>query len=453
MRLPVATSRLAARLHLTGRSARLARGTGTLALVEMAGLAVGYVSQILFARWMGPHEYGAYAYILGWVVVLAVLPTLGLPDAVVRFVPEYAARRDWPRLRGVIHASWRISLAAGAALALGGTAVVLALDLVPPSGSRPAMIIGVWVAPLLGLVSLQTALSRGLGQVAAAFAPGMLLRPLLLVLGAGCVLTAGHGLSSLTLLSTSLGILPLVLLVQRRLFRAALPSGVAQARPVYDTRRWLEVAFPLLLVTGSGVVATHTGLLVVGALAGPTEAGLYHAAARTASLMAVVLAMTNAVAAPQFSTLHAQGDRPALQALTTVMTRWGFWSSVALAFGLILLAEPLLALFGRAFVAARLVLAILAIGQLVNTGAGPVAALLSMTGHHAARLRVAAWMVAANLVLTVTGVLALGLIGAALAAAAIMVAQNVWLHRIVRKELGIDASILYALAGPGRRPR
>jgi len=438
---------------MTGWSARLARGAGALAIVETAGLAVGYVSQILFARWMGPHEYGTYAYVIGWASVLAALPTLGLPDAILRFVPEYAARRDWRRLRGVIRASWRISLVAGSASALGGTAVVLALDLIRPFDAWRPMVLGVCMAPLLGLVGLQTALARGLRQVAAAYAPGALLRPLLVVIGAYLLVRAGHGLTSLMLLGAGLAILPLVLLVQLGVFRAALPSGVPEARPEYDTRAWLAVAFPALLATGASLAVSQAGLLVVGAVAGPVDAGLYYAAARTATLMAVVLAVTNAVGAPHFAVLHAQGDRDALQALTSAITQWSFWSSVAIAIGLVLLAEPLLALFGRAFVAARLVLAVLAVGQLVNTGVGPVGTLLNMTGHHRAMLRVTAWMAVATLALTVAAVLVLGLIGAALAAASIMVAHNVWLHRIVRRELGIDTSILRPLADARRRPR
>lgn len=448
----VGCSQLALLLRMNRWSARLARGTGALTLVQVTGIAVAYVSQILFARWMGLHEYGAYAYVVGWISVLAALPTLGLPDAILRFVPEYAARQDWERLRGVIRASWRISLAAGAVLALGGTAAVLLLDHLVALDSRNALILGLWAAPLLALVGLQTALARGLTHsAAAAFAPGTLVRPLLVLLGASSLVMARYSLTSVTLLSAILLILPLVLLIQLGMFRAALPSALPDARPVYEARGWLRVAFPLLLVTASSLATTQAGLLVVGTLAGSVDAGLYNAAARTASLMALVPAMANAVAAPHFAALHTQGDRPALQALTAVTTQWGFWTSAAFAIGFMFLAEPILALFGDAFVAARLVVAILVIGQLVNTGAGPVSTLLNMTGHHHASLRVTASTAAVSLALSVVGVLCLGTTGAALAVALAVAARNVWLHRMVARELGIDASILYPLGLAMRR--
>ncbi len=442
----VGWSQVAALLRMNGWSARLARGAGALTLVQTTGIAVAYVSQILFARWMGPHEYGAYAYVVGWMSLLAALPTLGLPDAMLRFVPEYAARQDWERLRGAIRASWRISLAAGAVLASGGTATVLLLDRLVSLDSGHALILGLWAAPLLALVGLQTALARGLTQsAAAAFAPGTLVRPLLVLLGAAVLVMARSSLTSVSLLGATALILPLVLLIQLGMVRGALPSAWSEAHPIYETRGWLRVAFPLLLVSASSLATTQAGLLVVGTLAGSVDAGLYNAATRTASLMALVPAMANAVAAPHFAALYTRGDRPALQALTAVTTQWGFWTSAAIATGFMFLAEPILALFGDAFVAAGPVVAILVIGQLVNTGAGPVSTLLNMTGHHHASLRVTATTAAMSVVLSVVGVRYLGTTGAALAAALALAVRNLWLHRMVARELGIEASICYPL--------
>jgi O-antigen/teichoic acid export membrane protein len=281
----------------------------------------------------------------------------------------------------------------------------------------------------------------------------VLLRPLLLLLGASALIASGHQLTGPALLGALLLVLPVVLVVQFGLFRLALPPEVIGTRPVYTPRAWLALALPLLGVGACGVALMQADLLVVGALAGRADAGLYHAAARTAGVMAVVLTMGNAVAAPQFAALHARGDREGMQALTTAVTQWAFWPSLVAAVGLILLAEPLLALFGRAFVTARLVLTILAVGQLVNTGSGPVAMLLNMTGHHRINLRVNVWLILMKVLLSVLGVLWFGLVGAAIAAATTTVVSNLWRHRIVSRELGIHASILYPLARARRDRR
>jgi O-antigen/teichoic acid export membrane protein len=291
-----------------------------------------------------------------------------------------------------------------------------------------------------------TGLARGLNRVGSAFFPGVVLRPLLLLAAAFALIAAGYPLTSPTLLGALLLVLPIILLVQLGVFRAALPPDVADARPVYTPRAWLDVALPLLVVGACGVALVQIDLLVVGALAGRADAGLYHVAARTAAVMSVVLTMGNSVAAPQFAAMHARGDREGLQALTTAVTQWAFWPSLAAALAFVLLAEPLLALFGRAFVTARVVLVILAVGQLVNTATGPAGVLLNTTGHHRSNLRVSLWMIAMKLVLTVIGVLGFCLVGAATAAATTTVVGNLWRCHVVRRQLGIDASILYPLA-------
>jgi O-antigen/teichoic acid export membrane protein len=439
-------------LRQTDGTVGLVRGAGVLALIQVAGIGLGYVSQILFARWLGAREYGIYAYVVGWAVLLAALPTLGLPDTVLRFVPEYSVRQDWARLRGVIRRSWLISLGVGLILALCGTAFVLAFDHFRPIEYTPELIAGIWTVPLLALVNLQTGLSRGIKQVAAAFTPNMVLRPLFLVIGALLLLMSSHALTSLMVLGASIATLPLVLLVQLGLFRRDLPSNLKTAGPVYDSRVWLSVALPLLLVSTLGLTMSQTGLIAVGALSGPVSAGLYNAAFKTASLLALVLSMTNAVAAPLFATLHAQGDHAELQRLTSTVTRWSFWSSLALAVVLVVFAEPILRLFGDDFVAARLVLAILAVGQLVNTGTGPAGALLNMTGYQNATLRVTFWSALVNVLLSVGGVLYFGIAGAALAAALTIALWNIWLWRIVVKELGIQTSIFHTF-GLGKRAR
>lgn len=452
MKVALVSSHLSAWLRGTDGSVRLVRGAGILTVIQVAGLGLGFVSQILFARWLGTREYGIYAYVVGWATLLTVLPTLGLPDAALRFVPEYLTRLDWARLRGVIHGSWNISLAVGVAFGLGGSALLLVLNLFRPLGYLSELIVGVWMVPLLACVNLQMGLSRGTKQVAAAFAPNMVLRPLLLVVVAFLLLAFAHVLTSLMVLAASLLTLPLVLLIQLALFRRDLPSNLAAARPLYDVRAWLKVAFPLLLVNLFTQIILQNSLIAVGALSGPVDAGLFNAAYRTSSLLALILSMTNAVAAPLFATLHAQGDHAELQRLTCTVTLWSFWSSLALAVVLIVFAEPALSLFGRDFVDARPVLAILTIGQLVNTGTGPVGTLLNMTGRQEASLRITFWTALVSIFLSIVGVYFWGIIGAAAAGACTLVIWQVWLWRTVSTEMGIEGSIFYAL-GFRRRQR
>ena len=57
----------------------LAQKTWIAMVTQVAGVILTYLTQILLARWMGETEYGIYAYVLSWVMLLAIPAGLGLP--------------------------------------------------------------------------------------------------------------------------------------------------------------------------------------------------------------------------------------------------------------------------------------------------------------------------------------------------------------------------------------
>lgn len=79
----------------------LLRSTILVAAIQVAATGLRYGASVLFARWIGVSGYGNYAYAIALAQVLAVFGALGLPSGALRFVPEYMARRDWAKLRGI----------------------------------------------------------------------------------------------------------------------------------------------------------------------------------------------------------------------------------------------------------------------------------------------------------------------------------------------------------------
>ncbi len=59
---------------------QIAKGTAVL---------LAFLVTILLTRWMGPDGYGAYALILGWVSLATLLISIGLPEALNRFIPIF----------------------------------------------------------------------------------------------------------------------------------------------------------------------------------------------------------------------------------------------------------------------------------------------------------------------------------------------------------------------------
>jgi O-antigen/teichoic acid export membrane protein len=106
-----------------------------------------------------------------------------------------------------------------------------------------------------------------------------------------------------------------------------------------------------------------------------------------------------------------------------------------------LFARPVVTLvFGAAYAGAAAPLAILASGQLVNATAGPVAALLSMTGHERDVGAVFTMAAIINVLLNIFLIPRFGINGAAAATAVSLAFWNIALFVRVRSRLGISST-------------
>jgi O-antigen/teichoic acid export membrane protein len=217
------------------------------------------------------------------------------------------------------------------------------------------------------------------------------------------------------------------------------------ARPVYESRIWIKAALPLLLVSGFVVIVEQTDIVMVGAILGNRAAGLYGAAAKTASLVGLILISVNAIGAPMFSVLFAQDRHKDLQQLASAIAAWAFWPSCLLSIVLATCAPLVLATFGPAFASAEWQLRILLVGQIVNAAAGSVGWLTLLSGRHNVAARVYGWVALIHIVLLAVATPILGTIGAAAATTLTMSLWNVWLHAEVVRELGIHPSIIFNL--------
>ena len=310
-----------------------------------------------------------------------------------------------------------------------------------PDAEDRTLLIGLWMVPALTYLSLQSELCRSAERIGAAYTLPLLLRPVLILIAAGATVLAVGRLSGMAVvLIAGLSTIPVALL-QRFVFRRDVERELQSVPRLSAFRAWFDVALPLALISGFGLILSQTDLLLIGALIDPREAGLYKAAARTASTVGFVLVAVNAAAAPRYSALHAAGRTAELQRLVAQLARWIFWPSLAVAGLVALLSELLLGLFGPAFLEARVPLLILAAGYLLHATAGPVGYLLSMTGHH--RRSLAPYVVSAllNIPLNLLGLHLMGLVGAAFATTLSLVLWNGWMILLVRRHLGLDPTI------------
>jgi O-antigen/teichoic acid export membrane protein len=425
-----------------GPRALLARGASASFLLQSAGALLGFALQVALARWMSVRDYGSYAYVFAWASLLAVPISLGVPGVVLRFVAAYEAQGDPGRLRGVVRTGTLTVVCAGLAFGALGTAVVAALWAAGTLERSGPALVGVWLAPALAVALVQQEMSRGLRRILLAFTPLYVLRPLLTIAGAWTVLELTDAVSGTEALAVTLAVVVVLAAGQGIRIARLLRAAAGHVAPTVEPAVWARVALPLLLAALFSTALRQTDVLMVGTILGPDDTAFYNAAAKTAALVGFVLVATNAMAAPLFAGLYASGDRASLQRLATTVARWSFWPSVAIASGLAALSGPLLRVFGPDFSAARWPLVILVAGQLVNAATGSVGYLLVLTGHQKDAARVYGVFALVNVALVPLGIVLLGTAGAALATALATVGWNLWMHRLVVRRIGIEASIV-----------
>jgi len=427
----------------------LVLGAGLAFGLQVSGIGLSYLAQVLLARWLGATAYGQYNYAVIWASLLAVFATLGFPTVVLRFAPEYIVKKNWALFSGLFRASNGLSLLAG--LWIAGVFWLGVRLAAPRLGLDPALpgVLerGAWLIPLLALLSLNEEFFKSFRRVGFAYFPHAVLRPLVLLGGSYLLYKATGGLDAQSTLLVLYAAIVFALSVHAWGLWRLLPRPALRTPPAYDFAAWWEVALPLLLMSAFLLLLKHTDVLLIGLFLDTKNVGIYNAAAKTATLVGFVLIAVSAVVAPRISALYAEGRLFELQRLLHYAAHATFWPSLAIGGALILGGRAVLGFFGEEFVAAYSALVFLVLGQLANAAAGPVVYLLNLTGHQRESLRVYGYSALLNGILNAAAIPSWGIEGAAIATMASMMVWNLWLHRLAARRLGLCSSIVAALKG------
>ena len=347
-------------------------GISTSFFVNVASLGILYLSQFILARMMKVDQYGVYIYSKSWLSLLLLIGNLGLDAAVVRYLPQYVSRGEWGYCRGIIRRSYQIAFPAGIILFLCASAAVLA-------GRAHLTEENLKVSLLIGLVALPlwTAIKLTQGILQALKRPGIsqflegVLSPALLLAMLGVASAMNISISAITTMSAFAVSCLVVLIFGTVWLRSRVLSLEARsARAKYNTREWLRFALPMLLIAGTHVIMSNTDVIMIGMIMDTSQAGIYSAAARLASLVAVSLGFVNMALTPYIVDYFFNERRVELQNFISLSVRIVTLFAIPIFFLLMIFGKPILGLFGEEFKNGYLSLLILIVGQLVNELSG-----------------------------------------------------------------------------------
>jgi O-antigen/teichoic acid export membrane protein len=224
--------------------------------------------------------------------------------------------------------------------------------------------------------------------------------------------------------------------------RSVVPAGVSQAVPEYHTRLWVSTTVQHTVLGALGLIINEVDVLLVGSFVPPAQVGLYAAASRASKVIPFGLAAISFVVAPYISELYSQGKRQELQRILTLAAYGILVTALPVAAVMLLAGGRVMAVFGPEFIAARPVLTILVLGQLVNAMCGSIGLLLVMTGHHRYNIMVVGTCAALDVLLCWILAPRYGIIGGAIATSLTLAGWNIILSWTAWRVVGVDPTIL-----------
>lgn len=418
-------------------------GAGSSFLIKMAGAIIALGVQILLARIMGPEQYGIFAYVISWLIILVLFGKLGLDTSMVRFVAAYKATGEWGLLKGVLRAGNKLTIISSLSVGLLGFIVVWAIGDMIERELRITAWIGCAVLPLMALVQVRQALLRALQHIIKAIMPEFIIQPMLhaLIVAIAFFLFAREMRASETMFYHFISFVITLFIISYWL-RMIIRSETSDAPEQMKTREWIAVTLPLLMLAGFNLINHRADVIMVGFFMGTTEAGFYSVAVKLANFLVWGLNAVNIVAAPMIADLYAKKDKRELQRMASMAAAGIAAFTIPAAIIMLVFGKNLLGLFGSEFTQAYPALVFLVVGQGMNALVGSVSYLLTMTGYQREAAIVIGITAVINIALNVILIPRLGLQGAAIATAISTIIWKISMYILVRKRLSIEPSFL-----------
>lgn len=359
----------------------LHRGASGAFVVSVVGTGLGLVAHIVVARLIGKNEYGVYALMLSWVMVLATVAQAGQDTNVVRFLPTYIFRSDWGKAQGLRRGIGFFVLAVSIVMALIGCVFVHFVGEHDTPGWRATFYIGFAMLPVITQLQQSGALHRAFKRATSANAYMVLVRPIVLIPLLLLLALVLHRMDAPVAAAANAMAALLALAASAWHLSRAWPRRGRGTRAEYELRSWVRVGVQLSMYSIVWVVGYRLDVLILGAFLGPGDVGPYYAATTMAAFSTYALNAVNVALGPFISERYDAGDLSGLQAIARRAAHISLIGGVISGVVLALLGHWALSLFGQGFGSAYVPLLILVLGGCVASAFGPVDAILALTKY------------------------------------------------------------------------
>ena len=415
------------------RKSKLIRSSILAFILRGIGAVSAFVMSLAITNSLPPTEAGYFFLGLAWATALIPVGLLGTGAASLRFIGAWFAEAEWGKIRytASITRKWALFALMCCSLLVILAAPPIAKNTFSSDEFPNVLRIFGFSIVLFGISNLVATQLQALRSIARSIT--------LLTISAPVIVT----------------LLLLLLPIETAVFAAiaynfagltTLISGLYFWKKVVPSKRTssiqkdvLRTSCKHLWLTGILItITTWCSQLVAGVWVNAEEFAYLSVTQRTANLVSFILVAVNYVVAPEFASLYKQNKTDELQKLALQAVRLMTALALPVFIILCLFSEKILALFGNDYRDATQLLIIMSLGQLINVVTGPVGFLLNMSGHEKDMRNVVFWSATFAVLISFTLTFYFGLIGAAVATAASVSAQNLGALWMVRKRLGFN---------------
>jgi O-antigen/teichoic acid export membrane protein len=355
--------------------------SGFSQILAMVGQGLMPFHRVLVARLFGQTAYGIYRTGADLCEVLMRAGIAGGDKAMLKFVAAHRGVGETAEETQALGSALRLSggflLFLSLALALAAPLFVrwwhnpgykLVLPLLAPTVLGGGLVIVLMAATLAAKVTRPNLLVRGIAE------PFMLIAITLAlwamrpdVYGAA----AAHGMSTI-LLAMLAWVMASAVLGRGRLREALRAPG---------HKGLIKFAIPLGASEFMNGILQRANVFILSAYSGAAAVAVFAASEELGRSVAGMRYAFDSVAAPMMSEALHQGDRERLRYNLALMTRWVASASAPIALTLLALREPLLWLYGPAYVSGVTAMGLLVCGHVVNGVLGLTGYVIVMSGR------------------------------------------------------------------------
>jgi O-antigen/teichoic acid export membrane protein len=364
-----------------------ASNAGFVGLSNIFGYILKYANNILYQRGLGIEYYGLYTLSTAVVTLIGTVLTLGLDDAMIRYIAIYRGRKQPNLLRGL---TIFCSALAGIAGLIGAICVITFAPSIAAFENKPQIVPFLQVLgstiPLMILTTIWAGGLQGFKDFKRRALLGKIFMPFvgfLMVLIVVIFFRTLYAILVITVIGTLIAAVGNLYFFFQRFAKVNAKKEKPEDKPEeYATREWFGFAAPNFLTTIVGVVLDSIDTLLLGYFAVSIIAlGQYGAAIKVTALIGMPLNALNTMFAPTIAELHSKGEHDKLAVMFKIVTKWSITFSLPIFWVTVLFAVPFLSLSGEAYISAWPLVLVFAVGGIVSSGTGSVGYMLLMTGR------------------------------------------------------------------------